>query len=273
MELTRPWKVIGHALLTLASIAVLVPMALVVLAAFKPHNEIFSSVPWPQNPTLGNFVALFRDMPFGQYLWNTAGTTVLRVGGQIVIAILTAYGFARWQFRGRDVAFALVLGAMMIPHQLTMIPIYIMMGEFGWFDSWTALVVPNLAMPFAVFLLRQHFLAFPGELYDAAEMDGAGHWRALWLVVVPNLGPALSALVVVLFIDCWNEYFWPLLVTDSDHARTLQVGIRQYLQEEMADAYGPLMAGVTLVSLPALAVFFAFQRRVMDTFVSSGLKG
>ncbi len=276
MELHRSWRVVGHCVLLLLSIAILVPMALVVFTAFKPHNEIFSALPWPEHPVLDNFVALFRDMPFATYLWNTTATTVIRVSGQLLLAILTAYAFARWRFPGSNTAFVLVLGAMIIPHQLTMIPIYIMMGQLNWFDTWEALIIPNLAMPFGAygaFLLRQHFLAFPRELYDAAEMDGAGHWRTLWLIVVPNLRPALSALIVVFFIESWNEYFWPLLVTDSAHSRTIQVGIRQFLNEQQADAYGPLMAGMTLVSLPALALFFALQRRVMDTFVTSGIKG
>ena len=127
-------------------------------------------------------------------------------------------------------------------------------------------------MPFGVFLLRQHFRSFPKEIFDAAEIDGAGHWRALWLVVLPNLRPALAALTIILFIDTWNEYFWPLLVTDTPESRTIQVGIRQFLEEDFDD-YGALMAGLTLASLPALAIFFFFQRQVRDTFVASGIKG
>ncbi|HTO29443.1 MAG TPA: ABC transporter permease subunit, partial [Devosia sp.] len=107
---------------------------------------------------------------------------------------------------------------------------------------------------------------------DAAQMDGAGHWTTLWRVVVPNLGPALSALTIIIFIDSWNEYFWPLLVTESPQSRTIQIGLREFLQEGMND-YGALMAGIIVASLPAIAMFLFFQRRVMDTFVSSGLKG
>jgi multiple sugar transport system permease protein/sn-glycerol 3-phosphate transport system permease protein len=161
---------------------------------------------------------------------------------------------------------------MMIPHQLVMIPIYIMIAELDWFDTWAALIIPNLAMPFAVFLLRQHMMSFPKDLLDAAEMDGAGPFTALWRVMLPNLGPALAALTIVLSIDCWNEYFWPLLVTDSPGSRTVQIGIRQFLEENFED-FGALMAGVTVASVPVLAVFFVLQRRIMETFVASGLKG
>jgi multiple sugar transport system permease protein/sn-glycerol 3-phosphate transport system permease protein len=272
LELSRAWRVVGHATCVVLCLSVLFPMALVVGAAFKPVGEIYAPLPWPQVPTWRNFVTLFATVPFAAYLWNSLATTALRVVGQMAVALLAAYGFARWEFRGREALFAAMLGAMMLPHQLTMLPIYLLIGQLDWFDTWQALVVPNLAAPFAAFLLRQHIRAFPHALFDAATMDGAGHWRCLWLVVVPNLGPVLSALAIVLSIECWNEYFWPLLVTDTTAARTIQVGMRSFLDEQFAD-YGALMAGATVASLPALALFFAFQRRVLETFAASGVKG
>ena len=271
MTLSAPWRTVGHLVLVLLCLSMVVPLLVALGMAFKPPNEVYSLVPWPQAPTPDNFRRLFEQVPFHLYLWNSIAPTALRVGGQIVIAVLCAYAFARWEFPGREWLFGAVLGAMMIPHTLTMIPIYMMIADLQWFDTWRALVIPNLAMPFAVFLLRQHFRSFPRELFDAAEMDGAGHWRALWLVVLPNLKPVLSALAIILFIDCWNEYFWPLLVTDAPESRTVQIGIREFLQADHND-FGGLMAGATLASLPALAVFFLFQRKVMDTFVASGIK-
>ena len=268
----RPWRVAGHILCLALCLSVVVPMALVLGTAFKPANEIYDLTPWPRQPTLDNFAKLFGETEFVLYLWNSVATTFLRVVGQLAIAVLAAYAFARWRFAGSTVVFALTLGAMMIPHQLVMIPIYIMIAELDWFDTWAALIIPNLAMPFAVFLLRQHMMSFPKDLLDAAEMDGAGPLTALWRVMLPNLGPALAALTIVLSIDCWNEYFWPLLVTDSPGSRTVQIGIRQFLEENFED-FGALMAGVTLASLPVLAVFFVLQRRIMETFVASGLKG
>lgn len=273
MELSRPWRAAGHLLLLALSLAILFPVAIVLATAFKAPNEVFQPTLLPEAPTLGNFATLFAKAEFLLYFWNSAATTFLRVAGQLVIAILAAYAFARFAFRGREAAFAAVLGAMMIPQVLTMIPIYILIARLDWFDTWAALIVPNLAMPFAVFLLRQHMLAFPKDLLDQAEMDGAGPWRQLWLVMLPNLTPALSALTIILFIDCWNEYFWPLLVTETAAARTLQIGLREFLEAEGYSDYGAMMAGVTLASIPAVAVFLFFQRRVMDSFVASGLRG
>lgn len=273
MNLSRPWLVIAHTACLLVSLAVLVPMLLVLGTSFKPDNEVFSPNPWPLAPTLQNYIEIVGDSDYLRYFWNSIATTVLRVAGQLVLCVLAAYAFARFVFPGRDAVFMLMLAAMMIPPQLTVIPNYILIADLGWFDTYQGLIVPNLAMPFGVFLLRQHLLAFPRELYDAAEMDGAGHWRALWLIVVPNLRPALSALTIVLFIDCWNEYFWPLIVTETSASQTLQIGLRRLLQEEVGTSYNLLMAAVTLASLPALAVFFILQRQVLESFTASGIKG
>jgi multiple sugar transport system permease protein/sn-glycerol 3-phosphate transport system permease protein len=268
-----PARILGHAgMLSLAAL-VLGPMLLMVGTSFKPASEVFSPVPWPAHPTLDNYREVFSAMPFAAYLWNSLATTVLRVAGELLIAIVAAYGFARWRFRGRGLLFLAVLGAMMVPQQLTMIPNYLLMAGLDWFDTWQALIVPHLAMPIGVFLLRQHFLAFPRELADAAEIDGAGSWSTLWRILVPNVRPAIAALAIVFFIDAWNEYFWPLLVTESDASMTVQIGIRKFLDQDRGSNYGALMAGVTLASLPALAVFFLFQRMVLNTFVSSGIKG
>lgn len=273
LVLSRPWRIFGQILLLSLAATIVVPLLLVVLTSFKPPNEIYAGLPWPKSPTFQNYVDVFDKLPLAAYLWNSVATTVLRVAGQLALAILAAYAFARFEFPGRGLLFALTLGAMMIPHQLTFLPIYLMITKLGWFDTWTALIVPNLAMPLAVLLLRQHLLSFPRELYDAAAMDGAGELRILWSVVLPNLKPILAALTIVLFVDCWNEYFWPLVVTETDAAMTAQIGVRRFLNAEQGDDLGPLMAAMTLVSLPALAVFLFFQRQIIQTFVSVGVKG
>ena len=273
LTLTPPWRALGNMMLFLASLSIVVPLLLVIATSLKPTIEIHGGLPWPQSPTGGNYLEVFDKIPLGLYFWNSVATTSLRVGGQLVIALLAAYAFARFEFRGRDLLFALTLGAMMLPHSLTFLPTYLMISWLGWFDTWWGLIVPNLAAPVGVFLLRQHMLAFPRDLLDAAAIDGAGPWRALWLVILPNIQPALAAIAILLFIDCWNEYFWPLVITESEHAMTVQIGIRRFLDAERGDDLGPLMAGVVLVSLPAMAVFLWFQRRILETFVSAGLKG
>lgn len=273
MNASRSWLVVGHIVCLLFSLAVLVPMLFVFGVSLKPDNEVFSTNPITLSPTLSSYAAILSDENYLRFFWNSIATTSLRVSGQLLLCIFAAYAFARFEFLGRDLIFMIMLAAMMIPPQLTVIPNYILIADLGWFDTYQGLIIPNLAMPFGVFLLRQHLLSFPRELYDAAEIDGAGHWRALWLIVVPNLGPASAALTIVLFIDCWNEYFWPLIVTDSPASQTLQIGLRALIQEEVGTSYNLLMAAVTLASLPALLIFFILQRKVMESFASSGIKG
>ena len=273
LTLSRPLAVIAHIVLAVLAVSVLMPLFLVVSASFKPPPEIYGGYPWPVSPTPDNYLRVFDKVPFGLYLWNSFATTALRVGGQSVIAFFAAYAFARYEFPGRAIIFALILAAMMIPHQMVFLPLYLLISDMGWFDTWTALIVPNLAMPLAVFLLRQHLLSFPRELYDAAAIDGAGDLLTMWHVVLPNVKPVLAALTIVLFVDCWNEYFWPLLVTESPNSMTAQIGIRRFKDAERGDEIGPLMAGVVLVSLPVLIAFVLFQRQIMQTFVSVGIKG
>lgn len=273
MTLSRSWMTVGHTICILACLAVLLPMLLVLGTSFKPDNEVYSANPFPISATMANYIEILTNSDYLRFFWNSVATSVLRVAGQLILCVLAAYAFARFTFKGRDIVFMVVLAAMMIPPQLTVIPNYVLIADLGWFDTYRGLIIPNLAMPFGVFLLRQHLLSFPREIYDAAEIDGAGHWRALWIVVVPNIRPALAALTIVLFIDSWNDYFWPLIVTETPASQTIQIGLRSFLQEELGDRYAALMAAVTLASLPALAVFFFFQRHVLESFVSSGIKG
>lgn len=270
LRLSLTNRAIGHALTVLLCMLILTPLVLSVLIGFKPQEEIYAPVPWPVRATLENYAAIFSG-PFPVYFWNSAGTTLLRVAGQTLLAIPAAYAFARWTFRGRDTLFGLVLASLMVSHILTMLPIYVLLADLGWLDTWAAIIVPNLAFPFGVFLLRQHMLAFPRALIHAAIVDGASNWRILWKIVVPNLLPAIAGLAIVAFIESWNEYFWPLLVTSSDDMATLQIGLRRAADAENV-RYGPLMAGVTVVSLPALFAFFMLQRLVMNSFIGAGVK-
>lgn len=273
LTLSRPMAALAHVVLAVLALSILTPLFLVLSASFKPPSEIYGGYPWPVAPTFDNYTRVFDKVPFGLYLWNSFATTVLRVGGQLIVAFFAAYAFARYRFPGSAVLFGLTLAAMMIPHQLVFLPLYLLISDLGWFDTWTALIVPNLAAPLAVFLLRQHIMSFPRELFDAAAIDGAGDLQTMWTVVLPNLRPVLTALAIVLFVECWNEYFWPLLVTESPQAMTAQIGIRRFMDAERGDDIGPLMAGVVLVSLPVLVAFALFQRRIMQTFLSTGIKG
>jgi ABC-type glycerol-3-phosphate transport system permease component len=189
--------------------------------------------------------------------------------------VFAAYALARWEFPGKTVIFLAFAGSLLIPFQVTMIPNYLLMANLGWLNTIQGLVVPQLGstigVGLGVFILRQHFLNFPTALFDAASIDGAGPVRTLWDVVLPNVRPALAALSILVFLQGWNEYFWPLLVTRKLDQTMIQVGLQLFLQAE-GNAWGPLMAAATMSILPVFVLYFVAQRQIMEAFVRSGIR-
>jgi sn-glycerol 3-phosphate transport system permease protein len=265
----------GHMLLVLLILVILFPMMWMISASFKQTGEIFASGLnlVPIKPVLSNYVIAWKKFPLPTWCLNsvvTAGGTVL---GQLITSILAAYGFARFSFRGQRVCFMVVLGAMIVPFQVTMIPNYILVANWGLLDTWWAVIVPNLPSAFGIFLLRQYFLALPQELFDAASLDGANTWQTFLRVVVPLSRAPMGALAVYLFLNAWNAYFWPLLVLSEPGAQTLPIGLRSFLDTEIGIEWGQLMAAATLASLPALVAFFTAQKQIISSFVMTGVKG
>jgi ABC-type glycerol-3-phosphate transport system permease component len=249
----------------------LVPFYWMFATSLKPANEIFNLSPLPLHPTFSNYAYVWRAIPIGAMLATTLSNAVLQMLGQLLLAILTAYAFARWRFRGDTLLFLVLVGTWLVPFQVTMIPNYVLLSRLGWLDSLAALVIPHLASAFGIILLRQYMKGFPRELIDAAHLDGASSWSILWRVVVPNLRAPLAAVAVLSFITTWNEYFWPLLVTSKMDRTVLQVGLQMFLTTE-GDQWGGLMAGASLTTIPLLAIYLILQRQVVDAFVRSGLR-
>jgi ABC-type glycerol-3-phosphate transport system permease component len=204
---------------------------------------------------------------------NSLVVAVLVTGGQILSSILAAYAFSRFHFRGRDTLFLLAVGTMLVPFQITMIPNFLLISSLGWINTFPGLVAPHLASAFGVFLLRQHFLAFPASLEEAAAIEGASRWQVLWRVIVPINRAALGALAALFFIQSWNEYFWPLLVAKDVNATTLPLGLARFVSAEGGTLFGPLMAAASLATLPAVVLFLVAQREIVNSFSTSGLKG
>jgi sn-glycerol 3-phosphate transport system permease protein len=269
-----PFAAGTHALAIALSVAVVFPLLWMISTAFKRDDEFFTPDIRliPHRPTLENFIEVWSAEPmlawFGNSLSTSAGITV----GQIFLSILAAYGFARFDFPGKQPLFLLVLGSMIVPFQVTMIPNYILVADWHLLNTVWAVIIPNLSAAFAVFLLRQHFLMFPRELFDAAMIDGANSWQVLWRIVVPISRSALAALAILLFLNAWNMYFWPLLVLSDKTAQTLPLGLRHFIDPEAGNAWGLLMAGATIASLPPLLAYALAQRQIINSFVTSGLK-
>lgn len=260
----------GHLGLAAVTVFSLVPIAWMYLTAVRPRDDVLGQSLLPSGFSLDNLRAAAGLLPLGGLIGNTALMALAVAVLQLFTALLAAYAFGRWRFRGDRVLFLVFVATWLVPFQVTMLPNYVLLSNLGWLNTLTGVVVPQMAAPFAVLLLRQHMRSFPRELLDAARMDGRSHWNTLWTVVVPSLRGPLAALAILLFVTAWNEYFWPLLVL-SDPASVVQIGLRSLITEVGTD-YGAMMAAAGALCLPILAVYLLLQRQVVNAFVRSGLR-
>ena len=245
-----------------------------VSSSFKTNIAIFSAQVdlIPDEPIIDNYIEAVTRHPVGRALANSlimAGVETLAV---VVTSILTAYPFARLRFPGRDILFLAILGTMMIPSQVTMIPAFILIKWLGWIDTYQGLIVPRIMTPLGIFLMRQFLQTLPRELEEAARIDGCSRMQTLLRVLVPLTGPAVATLAIFTFTASWNEFFWPLLVVQSTEMWTLQILIASMKQAEVVD-WGVVMAVVTMSVLPTTAIYVLLQRYFVKGIAMSGLKG
>jgi len=261
----------GHAVMIALSLVCLLPIFWMLVTSLKPESEIFERTLLPSSISFESYRYVWQNVPVGRMLTTTFLMATLQTVGQLLISLLAAYAFARWRFPGDSVLFLLIVGTWLVPLQVTMIPNYVLVAQLGWLDSLAGLVVPQLAAAFSIVLMRQYLKAFPRDLLDASQLDGASSWRTLWGIVTPNLRAPLAALGILLFISTWNEYFWPLLVTRKIESSVIQVGLQMFMSQE-GDLWGPLMAAASIASLPIFALYLVLQRQVIDAFIRSGLR-
>jgi ABC-type glycerol-3-phosphate transport system permease component len=268
---SRPAAIAGHAVLIVLAVLTVLPIAWMYLTSFRPPGDLFSSGLLPTSFSLANYSSALNSIPIAVLFEHTLMVAVGVALGQLLTSLLAAYSFSRFRFPGRTALFMVFIGSWLVPFQVTMLPNFVLISRLGLLNSVAGIIIPQLSSAFAVLLLRQHLNAFPAELLDAARVDGQNSWRTLWTVVVPNLGPALSALGILLFVSAWNEYFWPLLVYRNINDSVLQLGLQNFLNAVTVD-YGGLMAAAGLATLPILAIYAVLQRRMVNAFVRSGLR-
>lgn len=220
---------------------------------------------------LRNYADAWREVPFGTYFLNTLLVTGLTVLGVVITSALAAYAFATMEFKGRSVLFLLFLSTMMVPQPVYLAPSYVILAKLGWVDTFMALIVPWTANVFSIFLLRQHFRTIPRSLYEAAKLDGCSDFMYLWRIVLPLSRSVLVTVVLFDVISSWNSFMWPLVVTNSENMRVLQVGL-SYFNQEQASNYPLLMAASTFCTLPLLLLFVLAQRQIVSSYSRSGLK-
>jgi multiple sugar transport system permease protein len=240
----------------------------------EPISAFLLPPKWIPIPfTLENFRDVVNLIPIGRMFLNSLLVTVISVVGSLTIASLAAYAFSRIPFAGRDRLFILMLTALMVPGQLTIIPIFIMMRKLGLIDHLGSLFLPALINVFAIFFLRQYFNSIPRDLDEAARIDGAGHLRILFQILLPLAGPALSALAILGFEASWNNYFGALIFLSTPERMTLPIGLVSLAAGQGGGPAVVVFAGITLVVVPILVVFLAFQRNFVESVASVGIRG
>ncbi|GAB2530643.1 carbohydrate ABC transporter permease [Nocardia heshunensis] len=260
----------SRVLLTATALVCVFPIYWLFATALRRPEDVasLSPIPWPLS--LRNFSDAAHEVDIPGLIANTFVVAALSAIGQLLIALLAAYAFAVYTFPLQRLLYLAFVGTWLVPFQVTMLPNYILLTRLGLLDTLVGVVLPTLCSALAILLLRQHLAAFPKELIAAARIDGRSSWSILWTVVVPNLRPALAALGILLFINEWNEYFWPAVVLRRSNA-VLQLGLRSFMGTE-GDQWGPMMAVAGLACLPVLVLYLLLQRHIVNAFVRSGLK-
>jgi sn-glycerol 3-phosphate transport system permease protein len=266
----------GYLPLLVAVLVVFLPLLWMVLSSFKQPGEIVTLdlklLPEALNPE--NYKVAMTTVPFGQFFLNSTIVTVVGSGIKVLLAVLTAYALVFVRFPFKNVIFVLILVALMVPPQVSILPNYILIAGMGGKNTLWGIILPGLGTAFGTFLLRQHFLTLPGSILEAAEIDGAGHWRRLWQVVAPVSLPSIATVALVTVVSEWNDYIWPLIITDKPESMTLPVGLTLLQNSESNGAgWGIMMAGAVLVILPILVVFAMLQRYIVAGLTQGSVTG
>jgi sn-glycerol 3-phosphate transport system permease protein len=266
----------GYVPLVLATLVVFLPLLWMVLSSFKQPGEIITMdlEILPEGLNLQNYQIAMTTVPFGQFFLNSAIVTAAGASVKVVLAILTAYALVFVRFPFKNAIFMLILVALMVPPQVSILPNYILISGMGGKNTLWGIILPGLGTAFGTFLLRQHFLTLPNSILESAEIDGAGHWRRLWRIVVPISVPSIATVALVTIVSEWNEYIWPLIITDRPDTMTLPVGLTLLQNSESnASGWGILMAGAVLVIVPILIVFAALQRYIVAGLTQGSVTG
>ncbi|PNI10325.1 glycerol-3-phosphate ABC transporter permease [Arthrobacter sp. AFG7.2] len=266
----------GYVPLLLATLVVFLPLLWMVLSSFKQPGEIITMdlkvLPETLNPE--NYRIAMTTVPFGQFFLNSTIVTVAGASVKVILAILTAYALVFVRFPFKNAIFMLILVALMVPPQVSILPNYILISGMGGKNTLWGIILPGLGTAFGTFLLRQHFLTLPNSILESAEIDGAGHWRRLWRIVVPISVPSIATVGLVTIVSEWNEYIWPLIITDRPETMTLPVGLTLLQNSESnASGWGILMAGAVLVIVPILVIFAALQRYIVAGLTQGSVTG
>lgn len=268
--------VINYSILVLIALIVLLPLVWMLSTSFKPKSQWFArEIEWiPRTFTLENYSKIFnnRTTPIGRWFLNSIILGVITTGLTLVVDSLAAYAYARLQFPGRKVIFAILLATLFLPGVMFLVPNFITVFRLGLLNTFPGVFLPALAGVFGVFFMRQFFETIPKELEEAAQIDGANTFQTFWQVVLPLARPALATLAVITFLASWNDFLWPLLILQDRALQTLPPGLRT-LQGAYTSEYGQMMAGAAIAAVPVLVIYIFAQRYIVESVATTGLKG
>ena len=269
-------KTVTYVFLIVMALIVLFPFYWMIISSLKTENEYNQSVPtfWPQIIMFGNYLDAFNTANLGTLFRNTLFVGLISTLASLVITVLSAFAFARLEFKGKEALFGLLLATMMIPGELFTITNYVTMTWLNWLDTFEALIIPFLVSVFYIYLLRQNFMQIPNELYLAAKVDGCSDIKYLWKVMIPLALPTLISITILKMMGAWNSYVWPNLVTSKDEMRLVSNGLRNAFADISGRVNYPLqMAAVVIVSAPLFIVFIFLRKYIMSGVSRSGIKG
>jgi len=262
------------ALNVVVAFIILLPLLYALSIAFMPSSDLYTMDMnlIPKHPTLANFQSALQKVPLGRFILNSFLVAGLITLGQIISCSLAAFSFSFLDFKGKNVLFMLVMATMMVPGEATIISNYLTVGSWGWLNTYRVLIIPYLTSAMGIFLFRQFYKSFPISLYEAAKMDGCSNLRFIFTILIPLTKTAIGAMAVYTFINAWNMYMWPLLVTGNDTMRTVQIGISM-LNSVDSQSITMMIAGVVLIIVPSISIFIVGQKQLIRGMFSGAVKG
>jgi multiple sugar transport system permease protein len=266
-------KIIVHLFLLLVAVLTTAPLIWMVLASFMPSGQASTFPPpfIPKPPTLAQYVELFTRLNLSRYLFNSALLSLAVTGISLLVNSMAGYAFAKYRFAGRDKIFKLLIASMIIPAQVTMLPLFLMLNRMGLVNTYFGVIIPGIASIFGIFLIRQFALSIPDSLIEAARLDGASDFRVYWSLILPLCSPILLTLAIFTFMGTWNDFLWPLIVMTDDSMYTLPVAIANLSGEHVQDTE-LMMAGAVLTVFPVLAIFAGLQKYYISGIMAGGTK-
>ena len=265
-------KIVVTSVLAIGGLIVSIPFIWMVLSSFKPEREARSMPPtlWPEEFTFEHYINLFQNLNFGTYFINTLIIVLFALLG-LLFNTMAGYGFAKFKFKGKEAIFLAVLATMMIPAQVSMIPVYLLLNQMSLTNTMAGIILPGLIAAFNIFLIRQFMTTIPNDLIESARIDGAREFRIFFQLIIPLSKPVIAVQAILTFVGAWNSFLWPLIVANDQALYTLSVGLA-LLQGQHSSNFALQMAGATVMVIPVLILFMFVQKYIVEGFNTTGIK-